>query len=69
MGFGLEEAPKGGGATWALARVGWKALRLGQIEEGSKGSRLVSGWKAGRWSRVVLTLAFISQSGKRYGTG
>lgn len=44
------------------------ALRLGQREAGSKGSRLVSGWRAGRWSAVVLTVAPICQSVKRCGT-
>ena len=44
------------------------ALRLGQREAGSKGSRLVSGWRAGRWSAVVLAVAPISQSVKRCGT-
>ena len=33
-GCGPEEAPKGGGETWALARVQW-----GGSETGAKGSR------------------------------
>ena len=63
-GCGPEEAPKGGGETWALASMGWEALRLGQIEVGRKGSRLVSGWRAGRWSGVVLAVALNLSPGR-----